>query len=368
MSDSRGPGGRSSCLPMFQEGRHSCLPMRDRQDACPLARIRRLVLLPTLSCLVLLAVAVSPAGAIERFRPPDFTDSGHQLPETTQPAPPAPLGTFSTWAIWPPPWAWRRTSAWSAARAAGCWGSRWSRWPGSGSAARGGSPRSGRSRTSPRPWPTRTSSCRLPCWRSRPADPRRLVLRADVRGGLPAGGRAGAGRGPSDPHAAVAGPRARAAALHLPRRRRRLRHRGSRRGPRALRHLQIRPLRRAVSHRRLGDDAHARAGVPGVGLLRRPAVLPLRLSAGGDPQALLPGLEAARHIPPEECIKCKLCEDACPYGAILEPTVEQSPEERLKGRPAAGGPVGGLSAAGCGVRGLGHCVAKWMRMSSVITY
>jgi ferredoxin len=37
-------------------------------------------------------------------------------------------------------------------------------------------------------------------------------------------------------------------------------------------------------------------------------------------------------IPPEECIKCKLCEDACPYGAILEPTVEQSAEERLKGR------------------------------------
>jgi len=37
-------------------------------------------------------------------------------------------------------------------------------------------------------------------------------------------------------------------------------------------------------------------------------------------------------IPPEECIKCKLCEDACPYGAILEPTVEQSPRERLRGR------------------------------------
>jgi NosR/NirI family nitrous oxide reductase transcriptional regulator len=37
-------------------------------------------------------------------------------------------------------------------------------------------------------------------------------------------------------------------------------------------------------------------------------------------------------IPPEECIKCKLCEDACPYGAILQPTVEQSPRERLKGR------------------------------------
>ncbi len=37
-------------------------------------------------------------------------------------------------------------------------------------------------------------------------------------------------------------------------------------------------------------------------------------------------------IPPQECIKCKLCEDACPYGAILEPTVEQTPQERLRGR------------------------------------
>ncbi len=37
-------------------------------------------------------------------------------------------------------------------------------------------------------------------------------------------------------------------------------------------------------------------------------------------------------IPPEDCINCRLCEDACPYGAIREPTVPQSAEERLKGR------------------------------------
>jgi NosR/NirI family transcriptional regulator, nitrous oxide reductase regulator len=37
-------------------------------------------------------------------------------------------------------------------------------------------------------------------------------------------------------------------------------------------------------------------------------------------------------IPPKQCVQCRLCEDACPYGAIRQPTVVPSPAERTAAR------------------------------------
>ena len=37
-------------------------------------------------------------------------------------------------------------------------------------------------------------------------------------------------------------------------------------------------------------------------------------------------------IPPEECVRCRLCTDVCPYGAIVEPTVAQGSAERARAR------------------------------------
>lgn len=37
-------------------------------------------------------------------------------------------------------------------------------------------------------------------------------------------------------------------------------------------------------------------------------------------------------IPPKQCVQCRLCEDACPYGAIVRPTVTPSPIEQRAAR------------------------------------
>ncbi len=65
-------------------------------------------------------------------------------------------------------------------------------------------------------------------------------------------------------------------------------------------------------------------------------------------------------ITPDECVRCRLCDDACPFNAIRKPTPQPAAETRSEGRMALGllvvaFPI--LCAAGAG---LGYLASDWL--------
>jgi polyferredoxin len=62
-------------------------------------------------------------------------------------------------------------------------------------------------------------------------------------------------------------------------------------------------------------------------------------------------------IPPDDCINCRLCEDACPYGAIRGPTVTPPANERVQGRRRLAVAVLSLPLLIAGGAWLGHNLA-----------
>ena len=64
-------------------------------------------------------------------------------------------------------------------------------------------------------------------------------------------------------------------------------------------------------------------------------------------------------ITPDECIQCRLCEDACPFDAIRKPLPERSPESRHRGTRRIAVLLIALPLIMAGAAGGGYLIGPW---------